>query len=529
MTRRGSGSTGSQGHSFSQIASAEIPRSTFDRSSTLKTAFFGGFLIPIFCDEILPGDTIKLKQRSFIRFSTPLVPVMDEIYVETQYFFVPLRIIWDLYPRFMGQQENPDDSIDFTVPTMTSAGGNTAAPLLSSYLGIPLNGTSITHSSLFHRAYIKIWNDWYRDANLQDKVVENSDAGPDLEADFGLQYRGKRKDMFTSCLPWPQRGDPISLLFDGIVPVTTTGDPVRLRDQSGNESTIDHTAAFFDIRPTGSPGTWDDGEELEFGTVTGLEADLTLASANTINGVRSAFAVQRLLERDARGGARLTEILYSHFKVRSADMRLQRPEYLGGSKVTIGIEQVAVTTQNGSANVGDVGGVAIGTGSSSAIMYSATEHGIIMGICSARAPLAYQQGLHKKFSRVTRYDYFWPAFSHIGEQPILNKEIYAQGTDDAAADAAVWGYNEAWAQYRYRPNEITGIMQSEALLSLDIWHLAQDFSSLPVLDATFIRDQPPFERVMAVELEEFLADFAFDIKHTRPIPTFSTPGLIDHF
>ncbi len=531
MKSRSTRSQGSQGHSFAEVASAEIPRSTFDRSSTLKTAFVGGKLIPIFCDEMLPGDTINLKQRSFIRLATALVPVLDEIIVETQYFFIPLRIIWDLYPRFMGEQPNADDSIDFEVPLMTTPAGVDEVNYrgISSYLGIPCILGTLTHSALFHRAYGKCWNDWYRDPNLQDKLPENTDAGPDTYSDVPIQARGKRKDMFTSCLPWPQRGDPITLLFDGIVPVTTTGASIRLEDQSANESTIDRGAVGIEFQD--SPDTIDMNEAMKFGTITGLQADLSTASANTINGIRFAFAVQRLLERDARGGARLTEILRAHFKVVSPDMRLQRPEYLGGSKTIIGMQQVASTTQNTNADLGDVAAIGIGTGQSSAIMYSATEHGIIMGICSARTPLSYQEGLHKKFSRVNRYDYFWPAFSHIGEQPILNKELVAQGSGDLVADAAVFGYNEAWSQYRYRPNEVTGIFQSQATDTLDVWHLAQDFGAvLPTLDASFIVDAPPFQRLMAVKLEEeFLCDFAFKIKHTRPMPTFSTPGLIDHF
>jgi len=532
--KRSTGSTGSQGHSFSQIASAEIPRSTFDRSSTLKTAFYSGMLVPILCDEMLPGDTIKIKQRTFIRMATPLVPVLDEIYCETQYFFCPLRIIWDLYSRFMGEQPNPDDSIDFTVPQMTTAGGVEAVNYtsLSSYLGIPTSPDVITHSALFHRTYAKIWNDWYRDANLQDKITENVDAGPDGAGDVVLQRRGKRKDMFTSCLPWPQRGDPINLLFEGIVPVTGAGDEEPTFTNDGGTTVrklMGHDQNAF--------ATWDGdfaAEAVVKWEDTKLEVDLTLASANTINGLRSAFAVQRLLERDARGGARLTEILRAHFKVISPDARLQRPEYLGGSKTVIGLQQVPVTTQNASADVGDVGAIGIGVGASSAIMYSATEHGIIMAICSVRTPLGYQSGLHKKFTRFTRYDYFWPAFSHIGEQPILNHELHATGTGDRSAgtgDFAVFGYNEAWSQYRYRQNEITGVFQSQVTDTLDVWHLAQDFGGvLPVLDASFIQDNPPFQRLMAVQLiEEFLADFAFDIKHTRPLPTFSTPGLIDHF
>jgi len=276
---------------------------------------------------MLPGDTINLKQRSFVRLATALVPVMDEIIIECQYFFVPLRIIWEVYPKFMGAQENADDSIDFTVPQFTSAGGQFAHSSLSGYLGIPLTGINLVHSALYHRTYNKIYNDWYRDPNLQDKIAENTGLGPDAPQDYTIKRRGKRKDMFTSCLPWPQRGDPITLLFDGIAPIQSTGVAFRWEDQSGNETKIDLGGLGWESRS--DPDTIDTNEDMKWGSVTGLEADLSAASANTINGLRNAFSVQRLLERDARGGARLTEILRSHFKVVSPDARLQRPEYLG--------------------------------------------------------------------------------------------------------------------------------------------------------------------------------------------------------
>lgn len=529
MSKIRTGATGSQGHSFSQIATAEIPRSTFDRSSTLKTTFNGSDLIPIFCDELLPGDTINLRQRSFIRLQTVSTPAMEEIIQETQYFFIPLRLIHDDYAAMMGEQPDPDDSIDFVTPQMVTAGGAGTSGTLSARLGIPIQATNISHSSLYHRAYALCFNDWYRDANLQDRITVGTGAGPDTEGDYLIQKRGKRKDLFTSCLPWPQRGDPINLVFDGIVPViaTATGIP-HFEDQSGNvsrlagDNTLTPLIGALDL-------TFDDAEALQWET-TGLEADLSTASANTVNGLRGAFAVQRLLERDARGGARLTEILQAHFKVTSPDHRLQRPEYLGGNRTIIGIEEVKGTSFAAGGLPGDVGGLGRGSSNSSNIIYSATEHGLILGISSVRAPISYQQGLNKKFSRDGRYDHFWPAFSHIGEQAILNKQLYAQGDGNPTEDAAVFGYNEAWSDYRYRPNEIGGEFLSEATATLDIWHLAYDFAALPTLDASFIEDDTPFARIMAVDTSPyFLADFAFDIKHTRPMPTFSTPGLMDHF
>ncbi len=536
--------TGSKGHghSFSQIATAEIPRSTFDRSSTLKTTFNGSELIPIFWDEMLPGDTINLRQRSFIRLQTLQVPAMESITCDTQYFFIPLRLVWTLYPRFMGEQPDADDSIDFTVPQMTTAGGSGTQDSLSARLGVPIQATTQLHSSLAHRAYALTWNHWYRDANLQDRITVDLDAGPDTEGDYVIQKRGKRKDLFTGCLPWPQRGDPINLIFDGIVPVTLTSGAIggsgapefdvgSLTDTIMEGQSAQGDSVFF---KAGNPGagdmTWGTDTNLTLSDLTG-QADLTLASANTINGLRNAFSVQRLLERDARGGARLTEILSVHFKVTSPDARLNRVEYIGGTTVDVHVQAVDATG-GGGFDPGELGARGTGIGRSNAILYSATEHGIVMGIMSARGPVSYQQGLNRKFTRYTRYDYFWPAFSHIGEQPIHNGQIFSTGTGDREAgtgDFGVFGYQEAWADYRYRPNEIGGHMLSESTTPLDVWHLALDFTGLPTLDASFIVDATPFDRITAFNSPQFIADFAFDLKHTRPLPTFSTPGLIDHF
>lgn len=487
----------------------------------------GSDLIPIFCDELLPGDTINLRQRTFIRLQTVQAPAMEEIIAETQYFFVPLRLIWDDYPAFMGEQLDPDDSTDFETPQMVSAGGAGTFNSLSSRLGIPIQATNISHSALYHRTYARCYNDWYREPNLQDRIIQDTDAGPDTEGDYLIQKRGKRKDLFTSCLPWPQRGDPINLLFEGIVPVTASGTGQFTIESTGGALTTTLT-------PGASNNQLDVTSDLNAGTILWadpmLEADLSTATANTVSGLRGAFAVQRLKERDARGGARLPEILRAHFKVTPSDQRMQYAEYLGGNRTVIGIEEAVGTSFAAGGIPGDVGGLGRGSGRSSSIMYSATEHGIIMGIISIRAPISYQQGLNRKFSRLDRFAHFWPAFSHIGEQPILNKQIYAQGDGNPTEDEEVFGYQEAWADYRTRPNEIGGLFLSEATASLDLWHLGYDFSALPTLDSSFIVDATPFARIVAVDSQPyFLCDFGFDLKHTRPIPTFSTPGLIDHF
>lgn len=533
MGRHNTGKSSRAGHSFNNIATAEIPRSTFDRSSKHKTTMRASYLTPIWWDELLPGDTINIRQASFFRLATPVTPIMDEIIMETQYFFIPLRIIWDLYPRFMGEQPNEGDSTEFDAPTVFITGGSTRYFYNAHYLGVPLNAPGVEVSALPFRALNKCYNDWYRDPNLQDKIAENTgDIGTDLEADFPNMRRGKRKDLFTSALPWPQRGDPINLLFDGIVPITggTLLTPHLYEDASGNESTLVSFASGSALGFDSVPDTLDDNEKLSFavGTPTNLVADMSGASANTINGLRNAFAVQRLLERDARGGARLKEILKAHFKVDSPDARLDRPEYIGGTKTIMGMQTVHQTN----AGIGEVGGIGVGHGISNSMQYSATEHGIVMAICSVRCPISYQQGLPKKFSRVERFDYFWPAFSHLGEQPILNKELYAQGTDDLTADAAVFGYQEAWAQYRVAQNQVSGGLNSEAVNTLDVWQLAEDLQSLPVLGNSFINDKSyeSIDRALVVQqTTQFICEFHFDLKHTRPLPTFSTPGLIDHF
>ena len=416
---------------------------------------------------------------------------------------------------------------------MTIASGTNRYQYLATYLGVPINAVDIDVSALPFRAFNKIYNDWYRDPNLQDAIPENKGQTPDDEGDYLNMRRGKKKDLITSCLPWPQRGDPITLLFDGLAPVTTTGEDVYFDSSAGGgtDHILHAQSSGSNLMDLSSNATVNG--PLWFGSQTGLEADLSGATANTINGIRNAFAVQRLLERDARGGARLTEILRSHFRVTSPDQRLQRPEYIGGSSTAMGMQTVHATSLNGTVDaIGDVSGIGMGYGEGSPVMYSATEHGILMTIASVIAPISYSQGLPRKFSRKTRYDYFWPAFSHLGEQPILNKEVYAIGAADPTGDEGVFGYQEAWAHYRTNQDQISGLLHSDSALPLDVWHLSEDLASLPALNGDFIEDAS-FEsvnRAVVVQTGHHItAEFHFDIKHTRPIPTFSTPGLIDHF
>ena len=524
-------------HQFSMIPRAEIPRSKFNAQKTLKTAFDSGYLVPIFVDEVLPGDSVNLKMTAFTRLATPLFPVMDNMYLDTFFFFVPNRLVWSNWQRFMGERDpDPDSSIDYTIPQMTSPNGGYAVNSLQDYMGLPTvgqvdAGSSISHSALFTRAYNLIYNEWFRDENLQDSVTVDKGDGPDTYTNYTLLRRGKRHDYFTSALPWPQKGDAVTLPLGDRAYVKTDQFSGTGRDEE-----------YFVAARGGSGyyvGTADDIDgtnELAFSVddKATLYADLANATAATINSIRNSFQVQRLLERDARGGTRYTEIVRSHFGVVSPDARLQRPEYLGGGSAPIIVNPVAQQSASGASGtdtpLGTLGAVGTGLANGHGFASSFTEHGIIIGLCSVRADLTYQQGLHRKWSRETRYDFYFPVFAHLGEQAILNKEIYATGT---STDDDVFGYQERWAEYRYKPSEVTGLMRSTASGTLDAWHLAQNFGSLPTLNSTFIEDTPPVERVVAVGSEangqQFIFDSFFDIDMARPMPMYSVPGLVDHF
>lgn len=574
-----------RGHRFSDAPAMYMRRTKFDRSHVYKTTFDAGKLIPVFVDEVLPGDTTRMSVNYFARLATPIKPIMDNIYLDWFFFFVPNRLVWEHWQNFCFEQEDPDDSTDYVIPTVSASTStnNSLVGSLWDYFGLPINTTNnITGiSALPFRGVYLIYNEWFRDENLQKSVkIEKGDANRVIDIDrlseqpswvinssstdaypgFACPPRGKRHDYFTSALPWTQKGPGVSIGLAGTASIVdpTPGTGYLLHSTANQLAAV--SAYGGDASSSGGRRiaqgdgsiSFNRNGDSDFSTIGGFAGntsssitmsaqtastylgndsyvDLDTSSIFTINSLRTAFQMQKFYERLARGGSRYTEVLRSFFGVVSPDARLQRPEFLGSFTKMVNVNPIAQTSATDDTSPqGNLSAYGVTAAKFHGFTKSFVEHGYIFGFVCARADLTYQQGINKMWLRSTVYDFYWPTFAHLGEQAIELREIYAQGTE---ADNTVFGYQERYAEYRYKPSQITGKFRSSVTGgNLDVWHLSQFFSNAPTLNEEFITENPPIKRIIAVQDEpEFLLDIGFRYTTVRPMPMFGTPGLVDHF
>lgn len=541
-----------RGHRFSDAPAMYMKRTKFDRSHVYKTTFNSGKLIPVFVDEILPGDTTRMSVNYFARLATPIKPIMDNIYLDWFFFFVPNRLVWEHWQNFCFEQEDPDDSTDYVIPTVTSTGNSDNAYVgsLWDYFGLPVNtsGNLSGISALPFRGVYLIYNEWFRDENLQKSVkIQKGDAnevlnsaraaeqpswvftsGTSVVPGLACPPRGKRHDYFTSALPWTQKGPGVSIGLAGTAPVLSTKSVSTnyLSPNISYKGSVGVQSGHMNIINPNGGTTTDIGMKLDD---FGLYANLDESDIFTINSLRTAFQMQKFYERLARGGSRYTEVLRSFFGVVSPDARLQRPEFLGSFTKMVNVNPIAQTSATDDISPqGNLSAYGVTAAKFHGFTKSFVEHGYVFGFVCARADLTYQQGINKMWLRSTVYDFYWPTFAHLGEQAIELREIYAQGSE---ADTTVFGYQERYAEYRYKPSQITGKFRSSVTGgSLDKWHLSQFFKNAPTLNEEFIVEKPPIDRIIAVPSEpEFLLDIGFRYTTVRPMPMFGTPGLVDHF